>query len=154
MTPSEKVAYLKGLAEGMELDTEKGEGKLLAKIIDVLEDLAFDLEDVGSNVDELNEGLDAVSDDLEDLEHYVYDSEDDDDDDDEEEFCAVCPHCGWEIPLSEDDIDNGVVTCPICDSVLELDFDEDGEDKVTLNKFTACDSDDADGDDETEDDED
>lgn len=30
MEITEKVAYLKGLAEGMELDTEKKEGKLLA----------------------------------------------------------------------------------------------------------------------------
>ena len=41
MEITEKVAYLKGLAEGMELDTEKKEGKLLAAIIDVLDDLSL-----------------------------------------------------------------------------------------------------------------
>ena len=34
MEITEKVAYLKGLAEGMELDTDKKVGKLLAAIID------------------------------------------------------------------------------------------------------------------------
>ena len=38
MEITERVAYLKGLAEGMELNTDKREGKLLAAIIDVLED--------------------------------------------------------------------------------------------------------------------
>ena len=42
----EKVAYLKGLAEGMELNTEKKEGKLLSAIIDLLEDIAQALENV------------------------------------------------------------------------------------------------------------
>ena len=36
---SEKVAYLKGLAEGLKLDAESNEGKLFAAIIDVLEDM-------------------------------------------------------------------------------------------------------------------
>ena len=46
MEITEKVAYLKGLAEGMELDTEKKVGKLLSAIIDVLDDIALELEDV------------------------------------------------------------------------------------------------------------
>ena len=33
MNITERVAYLKGLAEGMELNTEKGEGKLLSAVI-------------------------------------------------------------------------------------------------------------------------
>ena len=46
MEITERVAYLKGLAEGMELNTDKREGKLLAAIIDVLEDIALELEDI------------------------------------------------------------------------------------------------------------
>ena len=48
MEISEKVAYLKGLAEGLDLDTESKEGKLIAAIIDVLDDMSealLDLED-------------------------------------------------------------------------------------------------------------
>ena len=37
MEISQKVAYLKGLAEGLALDTETKEGKLIAAIIDVLD---------------------------------------------------------------------------------------------------------------------
>ena len=56
MEITEKVAYLKGLAEGMELDTEKKEGKLLAAIIDVLDDIALELEDMKDYADELGDG--------------------------------------------------------------------------------------------------
>ena len=84
MEITEKVAYLKGLAEGMELDTEKKEGKLLSAIIDVLEDIALELEDIHDETSELADGLDAVSDDLEDVEDVVFGDEDEDEDDFEE----------------------------------------------------------------------
>ena len=71
MEITEKVAYLKGLAEGMELDTEKKEGKLLAAIIDVLDDIALEIADMKADQEELYDGLDAVSDDLEDVEDAV-----------------------------------------------------------------------------------
>ena len=80
MEITEKVAYLKGLAEGMELNTEKKEGKLLAAIIDVLEDIALELSDIEDAQEELGEGLDAVSDDLEDVEDLLYGEDDEDDD--------------------------------------------------------------------------
>ena len=59
MEITEKVAYLKGLAEGMELDTEKKEGKLLAAIIDVLDDIALEIADMKADQEELYDGLDA-----------------------------------------------------------------------------------------------
>ena len=40
MTLSEKSAYLKGLMEGMKLDTETNEGKLISEIISMLQDVA------------------------------------------------------------------------------------------------------------------
>ena len=43
MNMSERVAYLRGLAEGMELDTEKKEGKLFFAVLDTLETAAAEL---------------------------------------------------------------------------------------------------------------
>ena len=77
MEITEKVAYLKGLAEGMDLDTDKKVGKLLAAIIDTLDDIALELEDIKDEQAELADGLDAVSDDLEDVENVVFDEWDD-----------------------------------------------------------------------------
>ena len=95
---SEKVAYLKGLAEGLTLDTESKEGKLIAAIIDVLDDMAEEIADMQDEMVDIEDGLDAVSDDLSDVEETLYEMEDEDewdDDEDEEEDCfmTTCPEC-------------------------------------------------------------
>ena len=133
----ERVAYLKGLAEGMELDVEKKEGKLLAAIIDVLEDMAMELEDLWDGEEELADGLDAVSDDLEDVEELLFDDEDEDDeydeedfDDDEDCYATTCPTCEEEIYFDESVLEDGEVICPNCGEKLEFDLsslEEDAE---------------------------
>lgn len=132
MTTSEKVAYLKGLVEGYGLaggDTK--ESKILAQIVDILEDLALDVDDLDVAVDELSEGLDVVSDDLEDLECVVYDEwddededEDDDDEDDGFNYEVTCPECGDSICFDEDTLDSGCIVCPNCGAKLEFDLEE------------------------------
>ena len=89
MTTAEKVAYLKGLAEGMEISTESKEGKILSRILDILEDLALDIEDLGEEVLDLSEQLDQVSEDVGYLEDAVYDDDDEDDEDDEGCWCCA-----------------------------------------------------------------
>ena len=143
MEITEKVAYLKGLAEGMELDTEKKEGKLLAAIIDVLDDIALELEDMKDYADELGEGLDAVSDDLEDVEDVIFgededeEEEEDFDEDEEDEDCyaTTCPTCEETIYFDDSILSDGEVICPNCGEKLEFDLNslddedssEDGE---------------------------
>ena len=142
MEITEKVAYLKGLAEGMELDTDKKEGKLLSAIIDVLEDIALELEDIEDEQAELSEGLDAVSDDLEDVEDVVFEDWDEDDDEyeedelDEDEDCyaTTCPTCEETIYFDESVLADGEVICPNCGEKLEFDLsslveETDGDDQ-------------------------
>ena len=139
MEITEKVAYLKGLAEGMDLDTGKKEGKLLAAIIDVLEDIALELSDIEDAQEELGDGLDAVSDDLEDVEDLLYGEDDEDDDEDayelddlgedEECYATTCPTCEETIYFDESVLEDGAVICPNCGEKLEFDLeslDEDG----------------------------
>lgn len=141
MEITEKVAYLKGLAEGMELDTDKKIGKLLAAMIDTLDDIALELEDIKDEQAELSEGLDAVSDDLEDVEDLVFDEWDDEDEDggyyaddlgeDEDCYATTCPTCEETIYFDESVLEDGEVVCPNCGEKLEFDLDslgEDGED--------------------------
>ena len=118
MTISEKVAYLKGLAEGLNLDTEKSkEGKLISVMIGILEEMGLSIEALEAGMDDLGEELDAVSEDLSDVEEIVYDEDDDEDDDyDEEEdddfFEVACPSCGADIVIDEDVLEAGTVECP------------------------------------------
>ena len=131
----EKVAYMKGLAEGMGLDTKSKEGKLLTVMIDILDDIALELQDIRDDQSEMEECLDAVSDDLNDVETYIYemegeyddeDEEDEDDgDEDEEVYETTCPNCEEEIFFDETILADGSVECPNCGEKLE--FDLDGE---------------------------
>lgn len=145
MEITEKVAYLKGLMEGMELDTEKKEGKLLAAIIDVLDDIALEIADMKADQEELYDGLDAVSDDLEDVEDAVFGEDDEDEEDDayeyedldEDEDCyaTTCPTCEETIYFDDSILSDGEVICPNCGEKLEFDLtslddedsSEDGE---------------------------
>jgi len=85
MSLKEKVAYLKGLAEGLGLDSESKEGKLISVIIDTLAEMAEEVEDLSENALDIGEELDAISSDLADLEEFVF-GDDFDDDDDYDDF--------------------------------------------------------------------
>ena len=132
MEITEKVAYLKGLAEGMELDTGKKEGKLLAAIIDVLEDIALELVDMQEAQEELGDGLDAVSDDLEDVEDLLFGEDDEEDEaeyelddlgEDEDCYATTCPTCEETIYFDESVLEDGEVICPNCGEKLEFDLE-------------------------------
>ena len=92
MNTSEKVAYVKGLAEGLGYDNTSKEGKILAAILDILEDVAHDIEDLEENAWDLGEAIDQVSDDLAEIEELVYDEDFDDDEDEDEDYepCSCC----------------------------------------------------------------
>ena len=141
MTISEKVAYLKGLAEGLNLDTEKSkEGKLISVMIGILEEVGMSLEDLEENVQALGEEIDVLSDDLEDVEDVVFDDEDDEDEDEDEDeeaedydddwFEVECPTCKKDLLITEDNLEDGEVVCPYCGSKYALDVEEDSEDDL------------------------
>lgn len=146
MTASEKVAYLKGLIEGMGIGEKSEQGKLFSVIADILEDLASDVADIEENAYDLAEEIDALSDDLADVEDMVFDCDFDDDDEDEYDFrcpgCSseadedepiffelTCPACDNTITVDEDVLNLGSIQCPNCGEMMEFDFDEDDEDE-------------------------
>lgn len=121
MTPSEKAAYLRGLAEGLDLDKSKPEGKLIDAMLDLLYDITDEMSALEERVD--------------DIEDDVYDEFDEDFDDDfdfDEEnpdYQVVCPDCGAEIMVDEDTLIEGEINCPACGGIIEFDFSSlyDGE---------------------------
>lgn len=129
MTVTEKVAYLKGLAEGLDVKADTKEGKLLAAIMDVLSDMALDLEDLADDVTEMSEHVDAIDEDLNDLETDFYEDYDDEDEDEDDGFYDVtCPSCGEEFSVDEETLLEGSIACPNCGEDLEFGLDEcDGD---------------------------
>ena len=145
MTISEKSAYLKGLMDGLSLNTESDEGKMIAAIVDLLGDVAkkvTDIEDttiaISDELDEIEEDLDAIEDFIldedEDYEDEDFEDEWDEDEDYEEGFdfgdeestiyeveCA----CGEIINFDEEVLEQGSMTCPNCGELLEFSVEDD-----------------------------
>ena len=153
MTISEKSAYLKGLMDGLKLDTESNEGKMIAAIVDLLGDMSrrmVDIEDttiaISDELDEIEEDLDAIEDfimdedDEDDWDEYEDDEDyyDPDDEEDEEEpeegfdfgdedstiYELECA-CGNIIDFDEEVLESGSIVCPNCGETLEFTFDDD-----------------------------
>ena len=145
MNLTDKMAYLCGMVDGMELDlTSSKEGKVLGKILDVMQEMTAYIVDLQTQVDELTDTCDLLDQDLGDLEDIVFDEDDDEDDDeyddyydededDEVQYETVCPTCKNTIVLSESILDKGEMPCPCCGQKLEFgdvteaDFAEDAD---------------------------
>ena len=152
MTLSEKAAYLRGLMDGLKLDTDSAEGKMISAIVDLLGDMSkkvTDIEDttiaISDELDEIEEDLDAIEDfimdeeeDDEDDDYYDYDDEDDDEFDDEgfdfgdedstiyEVECA----CGEIIDFDEETLEQGSIVCPNCGETLEFSLEDDEDEEL------------------------
>ena len=135
MNITEKIAYIKGLTEGLMLDESKPEVKIINAIIDLLDDIAYDLTDVEELYDDLSIQVDEIDQDLSEVESELYDEdcdscvddaadEDDFDFDDEEIpiYDVTCDACGQKLNVSEDVLLEGEIECPNCGELLEFDF--------------------------------
>jgi hypothetical protein len=129
----EKIAYIKGLAEGLSLDETKPEGKVLAAIIDLLGDITEEICDIEDGCDELMEQIDAVDEDLADLENFIYEDDEDEDDCDCDDcdcddcddavYEIECPACNDTIYIDEEMLEEEGMVCPNCGTDLEFDFE-------------------------------
>ena len=139
MTITERVAYLKGLAEGLNLDKESNEGKLFHAVIEALDDIALELADATDRLDVLDQDLadvedvifDYDDDDDDDFKYYGFDYDDDEDDDDEGVYEFECPHCHETVFFDEsifDDDDDFELECPACGAKLDAVFEDDDDD--------------------------
>ena len=100
----ERVAYLRGLCEGLGISEETKEGRVLEEIVEILGEFADAIVELSDKQEELEEYTELIDEDLSDLEDDFYDeSDEDDEDDDDMGYVEVtCPHCGEEIEIDED----------------------------------------------------
>lgn len=123
----ERVAYLKGLAEGMQISDSTNEGKLLKAMIDVMDDIALAVEDMEEVQEQFGEQIDDMDEDLAEIERVLFDDDDMDDDDDGFIAQMECPHCHEVISLEEDMLDeeSDSFKCPNCKNDIEVEWDCD-----------------------------
>ena len=148
MTISEKSAYLKGLMDGLKLNTESDEGKMIAAIVDMLGDLARKVTDIEETTIAISDELDEIEEDLDAIEDFIMDEDDDEDWDDEEEedeewdededyeegfdfgdedstiYEVVCA-CGNVINFDEETLEKGSIICENCGETLEFSLEDD-----------------------------
>ncbi len=148
MTISEKSAYLKGLMDGLSLNTETDEGKMISAIVDLLGDMAKRVTDIEETTIAISDELDEIEEDLDAIEDFIMDDEDDYDDEDEDDswegwdeddeegfdfgdedstiYEVECV-CGEVINFDEETLEQGSMTCPNCGETLEFSFEDDEE---------------------------
>lgn len=143
MTIIEKAAYLKGLAEGLNLDKDTVEGKLIGALIDIVGDLAKAQSETDEDLEYLNDYIEEIDEDLGALEEDVYDIDEDDCDcdcccgdddcdcdcccDGDMEFEVTCPSCGETIVFDGLTDPEEDMVCPNCKEKILYDIDEDEE---------------------------
>lgn len=109
----EKIAYLKGLASGLNVDPESREGRLLHGFIDVLDSLSASVEHWAAEQQDLEDYVAAMDDDLSDVEEFL----DLGGEDDLSYFRLDCPECGNVLYVDEEmfeDDDPVEIECPEC----------------------------------------
>ena len=150
MTISEKSAYLKGLMDGLSLNKEPDEGKMIAAIVDLLGDMAKRITDIEETTIAISDELDEIEEDLDAIEDFIMDEDEDDFDDYEEDeldgwdededfeegfdfgdedttiYEVECA-CGEIIYFDEEVLEKGSMTCPNCGETLEFSFDDEDE---------------------------
>ena len=155
MTISEKSAYLKGLMDGLKLNTESDEGKMIAAIVDMLGDLARKVTDIEDTTIAISDELDEIEEDLDAIEDFIMDEDDDWDEDEEDEedeeegwdedeefeegfdfgdedstiYEVVCK-CGSVINFDEETLEAGSIVCTECGETLEFSLEDEEEDEV------------------------
>ena len=136
MTNSERASYIRGLMDGLELDPNAKETKVLNAIVELLDDLCVTVDEIDENMAELSGQVDEIDEDLGDLEEDYYALDDDEcscgcghhhDEFDDAEFEVTCPSCGDTIELNDAMLEEGSIVCPGCGETLEFDFDDEEE---------------------------
>jgi len=111
-----KVSYLRGLADGIKLDEDTDEGKLLLTMIDVLTEMAVELQAIDLRFESMGE-------DICELENEVFMDDLSSDAFDDGLYEVECDNCKNVILVDEDDIlSNEPIKCLHCDEVIPIDF--------------------------------
>ena len=139
----EKAAYLKGLIDGLGIDENTKEGKVIKAMSELLCEMAQAVDGIDEDVTQAYDQINDLSEELEDLEADLYEDDDADEEDDEPEaeddaddnadvasepyYEVACPACGETVYVSEDDLDAGEAICPSCKVAFEVALADDEE---------------------------
>ena len=127
-----KAAYIRGLMTGMEFDPESKTGKIIAAMMDLLEEMAATVTEHDDALDQVYEDVDNLDEDLTDLINIVFDVDDEEDEDEDEDgdatYEVTCPNCGAVSTVGEDELLNNELVCPNCGAAFGIELTDEDED--------------------------
>lgn len=147
MKTKEYSSYIKGLMDGTNLDKTTPEGKVIAALAELCDQMASEIETLRDELDVANEYIEELDEDLGAVEEIVYDIDDDccdcdddecdccdyDEDEDEDDECD-CGHCGHPHHAHHDEDDDEeefyVAMCPNCGGKVYFDDTVNPEDVI------------------------
>ncbi|MCL2086573.1 MAG: hypothetical protein FWH05_03155 [Oscillospiraceae bacterium] len=132
MTVLEKVAYIKGLAEGLKVDESTNEGKITLAILDVLRDIALSIEEYDETFDDMAEVVAELDERVELLEEEFdddFDYSDYDDFDEDDLYEITCEECGGVSTVDYSVLQGVELACPKCGKAMDFFEDEDEDEE-------------------------
>ncbi|MBE7035089.1 MAG: hypothetical protein E7402_03065 [Ruminococcaceae bacterium] len=130
---SEKAAYLRGYVDGLKISDKNDEGKVIARLLDLVEEMAASIEEVGDLVETCEERIDDLEDFADEMSECCDCDDDcdcdcgcmDDEDEEDVEFYEIeCPHCNEKVYFDEDMLDSGDLVCPNCKETIDIEIEE------------------------------
>ena len=138
MSLVEKASYIKGLADGLDLNDSTKEGKIIKALIEVVDELCHAIDEIDEDLDYLNDYIEEIDEDLGDVQDYLADIDEDCDgecacdcDEDDCECCdgdffeMECPSCGKTICF-DNSIEPEELVCPACGEHIDSVVEEEG----------------------------
>ncbi len=126
-----RAAFIRGMMKGMEFDPASQNGKIIAEMMDLLEEMAAAVVDHDAALDEMNEELAALEEDVDAVCDDLYGEDDaDDTDDDDAMYEVTCPKCGTVTPVDEQTLLGEELVCPKCGTAFDVEL-ESADDEPT-----------------------
>lgn len=126
-----KAAYIRGLMTGMEFDPASKNGKVIAAMMDLLEEMAAAVTEHDNALDQVYDELETLDEDMDELVGALLDEDDEDADEDEEDalYEVTCPNCGAEVTVDEETLLNKELVCPSCGAAFDIELETGDEEE-------------------------
>ena len=134
-----KAAYIRGLMTGMEFDPASKNGKVIAAMMDLLEEMAAQVTEHDDALDQVYDELETLDQDVDDIVSDLYADDDDEDEDDEDDdstmYEVTCPNCGQISTLDEETLmdPEGDLVCPHCGATFDVELEGTEDEKPEDN---------------------
>lgn len=116
----ERVSYVRGLADGLEIKDDAN-GRLLKAIIETLDTMADTIEENDACIAELDEYIDDIFEELDEIDECLFGDDEESEDFEDDDFVEVeCPHCKETVYFDADMVEErDDLICPNCNQAID-----------------------------------